>query len=499
MKRYIAIALAAGVAVSACKDNSTAAPTDAPTVDAIKNLTKTTLQQLAIGVTAQDRASYATTGLVILPEILARDVYRIDASESRYVIETLGGQADPGSFAGGSGFSGFYTAARAANNALIALRNPPGGVFSATEISVSKGFFRTMKAKEFYDVIAQRDSIGIPLQTDAQQEITPIYCKPFVLDYIAAQLDSAYADLQAAGTTKTPFNLPSSWMPPTNSRDYRTPANLILLNRGLKGRVDFYRAMQNRAAPDVTLLNTAVAELTQALEGKAEGAVSGTDLAKGIYYQFTAAEILNPRSDAKVSANNFLRDSLTFSTVAGLHNGIDASAPWDPTDTRLAKLIPRPDTTLSGNGLTTNYTFSFATASTANQVAPIPLLKDEELVLLRAQANAELGAAGLLLAHADAQAVHGTYGTNPLPAFTSRDIARRYILREKRLSLLFEGPQRLVDLRTYGYLNDTISPLTGKPYLNPELSTDPFNAAFPIPRAELNARGLQNAPACTAS
>ena len=50
MKRYIAIALAAGVAVSACKDNSTAAPTDAPTVDAIKNLTKTTLQQLAIGV-----------------------------------------------------------------------------------------------------------------------------------------------------------------------------------------------------------------------------------------------------------------------------------------------------------------------------------------------------------------------------------------------------------------------------------------------------------------
>jgi hypothetical protein len=56
-----------------------------------------------------------------------------------------------------------------------------------------------------------------------------------------------------------------------------------------------------------------------------------------------------------------------------------------------------------------------------------------------------------------------------------------------------------VDLRTYGYLNNTVSPLTGKPYLNPELPTDPFNAAFPIPRAELNARGLTNAPACTAS
>ncbi|MFL5560408.1 MAG: hypothetical protein ACJ79K_02950 [Gemmatimonadaceae bacterium] len=491
MKRYITIALAAGVAVSACKDNSTAAPTNAPTVDAIKNLTRTTLQQLAIGVTAQDRASYATTGLVILPEILARDVYRIDASESRYVIETLGGQADPGSFAGGSGFSGFYTAARAANNALIALRNPPGGVFTAQEVSVSKGFFRTLKAKEFYDVIAQRDSIGIPLQTDAPQEITPIYCKPYVLNYVAAQLDSAYADLQAAGTTQTPFALPASWGTLIAGRNYRQPANLIRLNRGLKGRVDFYRAMQNRAAPDAALLNAAVAELTLALGGAAEGAVPAADFDKGIYYQFTAAEILNPRADAKVSANNFLRDSLTFSTAVGLHNGIDATAPWDPTDTRLSKLIPRPDGGLNGNGLATNYTFSFATATTANQVTPIPMLKDVELVLLRAQANAELGAAGLVKAHADAQSVHAAYGTNPLPAFTTRDIARRYILREKRLSLLFEGPQRLVDLRAYGYLNAT--------YLPPELSTDPFNAAFPIPRAELNARGLSNAPACTAS
>src|SRR5690349_21117948 len=101
MKRYMAIALAAGVAVAACKDNPTVPPIDAPTVDALANLNRTTLQQLALGVTAQDRASFGTTGLVILPEILARDVYRIDASEPRYVQETLGGNADPGSFAGG--------------------------------------------------------------------------------------------------------------------------------------------------------------------------------------------------------------------------------------------------------------------------------------------------------------------------------------------------------------------------------------------------------------
>lgn len=486
MKRYIAIALAAGVTVSACKDNATAAPGDAPTIDAVKTLTPTALQQLAIGVTSQDRASFASTGVVILPEILARDVYRIDASESRYVIETLGGQADPGSFAGGSGFAGFYTLARAANNLLIGLRNPPPNTYTAGEIAVSKGFFRTMKAKAFYDVISLRDSIGIPLQTDNPQEITPIYCKPYVLNYIAAQLDSAYTDLVAAGSTKTPFVLPSSWTATVAGRDYRVPANLIRLNRGLKGRLDFYRAMQNRATPDVALLNTAVAELTAALGGVTEGNVPAADFPKGPQYQFSTSsnELLNPRADAKISANNSLRDSVATRTA------VDATAPWDSTDTRRAKLIPRTGA-LNGNGLSTNYTFSFATATGANQLATIPLLKDEELVLLRAQANAELGAAGLAKAYLDAQSVHAAYGTIPLPAFTTRDIARRYILREKRLSLLFEGPQRLMDLRTYGYLNNT--------YLPKELSTDPFNAAFPIPRAELNARNLTNAPACTAS
>jgi hypothetical protein len=45
---------------------------------------------------------------------------------------------------------------------------------------------------------------------------------------------------------------------------------------------------------------------------------------------------------------------------------------------------------------------------------------------------------------------------------------------------MFEGPQRLVDLRAYGYLNGT--------YLRKEATTDPFNSAFPIPIAERDAR-----------
>jgi hypothetical protein len=468
MKRYLIIALASGVAVAACKDNPSVAPIDAPTTSAIKTLTPTTLQQLAIGVTAQDRASYATTTVLTLSGILGRDVYRIDASEPRYVGETLGGQADPGSFAGGGGFAGFYTATRAANDVILALKNAPTTFFSTQQIAASRGFFRTMKALDFYRVAELRDTVGIPLQTDAQQEITPIYCKPHVLTYIAALLDSANADFASAGAATTlPFTLPGGWS--GYGRDYNVVANLIRFNRGLKGKVDFYRAI-DRTGPQPALLATAISELTQALGGAAPGAVTGSALQTGIYYRFDPVvdQISNLRSDAKIAANPKIADSIPA------------------TDARRAKLVTR--STLAGQGLTSGYTFSFAVPSSANQVAPIALLKDEELVLLRAQAEIEAGQ--LANALLDINAVHTTYDPTPVAPAPTVAAYRAAVLFEKRFSLLFEGPQRLVDLRAYGYLNSG--------HFAAELPTDPYNNAFPIPRAELNARGLTTNPACTA-
>jgi hypothetical protein len=72
---------------------------------------------------------------------------------------------------------------------------------------------------------------------------------------------------------------------------------------------------------------------------------------------------------------------------------------------------------------------------------------------------------------------------------TTKSQAISAVLYEKRYSLLFEGAQRLVDLREYGRLNAT--------YLKKELPNDPFNAALPLPRGELDARGITVNPACT--
>ena len=117
MKRYTTIVLAATVLVAAgCKDNPVANPIDLPTVSQLSGpLTIPALQFIATGALAQDRASANVFAYAIEAGIFARDVYRIDASEPRFVQETLGGNPDPGSFAGGGAWAGYYTAIRAEN------------------------------------------------------------------------------------------------------------------------------------------------------------------------------------------------------------------------------------------------------------------------------------------------------------------------------------------------------------------------------------------------
>jgi hypothetical protein len=310
------------------------------------------------------------------------------------------------------------------------------------------------------------DSVGATIQTDDPFAVTDIRCKPAVLSYVAALLDSANTDFVAAGgATVLPFNLPSGFT--KFGRDYSTVANFILFNRGLKGKVDYYRAI-DRTNPTPALFATAIAELTAAL-GAGPGAVPAAHFSWGPYYTFVAGgseNTPNGISDSKVRLNPLVKDSIQ----AG--------------DTRASKIANA--TVLTGFGLSSSIAYSGSLATTANQVAPLGILRDEELVLLRAQAEIEAGQ--LANAILDVNEVRTNYG---LAATTFATVAagRNAVLYEKRYSLLLEGPMRADDLREYKMLNAT--------FHRPETATDPFNAALPIPRGELNARSLTVNPACT--
>ncbi|HEV7991348.1 MAG TPA: RagB/SusD family nutrient uptake outer membrane protein [Gemmatimonadaceae bacterium] len=462
--RKLTLALSAGIAlVSGCVDNTIVDPVNSPTTEALSGaLTSAGVQTLALGVLAADRAlvrgdlTYYT-----ISAIYARDAYRIDPNEPRYVSETLGGQPDPGSFAGGGGWTNGFVTIRAATSLLEGLPAAIETQISPTQKNVTAGLVQTIKGLEYYRLLELRDTIGVPIQTSAPDSVAPLSCKANVLTYIAAVLDSGNASLAAAGATaQLPFAPPTGFT--AFGRNYRTAANLVLLNRGLKGKVDLYRGLQHQN-PTPGAFTAAITELTQALGGAAPGAVPASTFQTGAYVTFVPGGTegaANPISDARVGVNP------------------KAAAALQPGDTRSSKIITRA--ALSGQGLTT--TFNYVGANTgvaANQSRPIAILRDEEVVLLRAQAYIE--ANQLANATADLNSVRTAYGLAAYPTFTDQASARTALLYEKRFSLFFEGPQRLVDLRAYGLLKAPTTPA--------EVSGDPFNTAFPIPKTEADARG----------
>lgn len=473
MRKYIA-ALAGLVLATGCGD-SIVASENLPTVDAISgSLTQAGVQTLTLGVLANDRALIrGDLTYLVLSEIYARDAFRIDPNEPRYVTETLAGTPDPGGFSGSGGWTNGYVTIRAANSLLEGLPNAVTSQVSVAQRNATIGFVQTIKALEYYRLLELRDTLGVALQPQRPDSVGPIVCKTSAFSYIAALLDSANTALTAAGgTTALPLTLPSGFT--AFGRNYSTAANIARLNRGLKGKVDLYRGLDHQT-PAPALFATSIAELTAALGGAAPGAVPASQFKTGAYVTFVSGgteNSANPIDDSRIGVNP------------------KAQAALQAGDTRSAKIIPR--STIAGNGVTTSVTYvGAATSNTANLTNPIAILRDEEVVLLRAQAYFESNqfAQGLL----DLNSVRTNYG---LAALTLADVptlaaARNAVLYEKRYSLFFEGPQRLVDMRAYGLLKP--------PTTTAEVNGDPFNTAFPITKAEADARGgRQNlTPVCS--
>jgi hypothetical protein len=455
MKKYIAVLLA-GAVLASCKDATDVTDLNNPSLGDIleKPLTAIGLQNLVTGYHDAQRAALgiAPANYINFAEVMARDAYRIDASESRYVNEFLNGTPDPSAFSGGGNFTTFFRNIRAANTILAVLPSIPAseGVSSQQQTAV-RGMVKTMKAIDYYRALEYRDTLGIPFAVDAPlgSALAPILCKTKVLANISSLLDSGYADLQAGGAT-FPVKLPPGYA------GFSTPATFAQFNRGWKGKVELYRALDHAAPTGAAGFNAAITALNASF-------LNLSDPATGVYFTFSTAPGDTPNQ--LVDGNLHLNPQVSDSLQAG--------------DKRGSKIIPI--SSLTQQGLTYKSNFR------VTQTNPIAYLKNEELVLLRAQAKVGLG--DLAGATADVNFVRSASGgLAPLPVFANATEAISKILIEKRYSLLMESAHRLVDLRAYGLLNNT--------YFKKERTGDIFLKALPIPQNEADQRKGNVTPVC---
>jgi hypothetical protein len=475
----LAAAAALALAGAACKD-----PTSVPELNNIPeslvtgNLDRNSAQLLTQGMLNRDR-DVAGFRYIVFAGTLARDVYNIDPSENRFQTELLGNAIDPAGFTGGSG--GFTEAFNAIATAdLLINKIGTAADLTAAQQAGVRGVAYTFKALDLYRALELRGTNGIPVRnvapgtsgTELQQQ-SPIRCEPAALAVISATLDSGATALAAAGASFA-ITLPGGF---SSNGTFNTPAGFLRFNRGLKGRVELYRGLRGGGA----------ANFTKAIQVLTDSSFLDVNapLTNGVYFTYAGApDVFNPVAVPTVFLNPTVTTAATGAGAFGQSQVLQAG------DLRGAAKVEVRPTTTTRNGVSTNLRSPIATATSGNLSRPIPILRNAELILLRAQAEIELGQ--FQAATADINVVRTREGgLAPIPTIANRTEGIQRVLYEKRFSLLLEGAQRLVDLRTYGLLNAANLGASQR-------SADTFNTQLPIPQSELDQRQQTAAQAvCT--
>lgn len=413
------------------------------------------LQSQVTGIAGGDRENHAFQ--ILIMETMGRDAYRIDAADPRYINNPLG-QFNPSAFVTNFLWNSHYRTVRSSNELVTSIG---GSGFSAAAKAGVRGYAQTMKALQYLRLIEMRDTVGIPIAL-GKGTLDPIRCKPAVLAYISVLLDSAATDLAAAGPAFA-FVLPGGF---ASNGAFDTPAGFLRFNRGLKGKNEVYRGFTTFArtgARDAAALNLALTALDVSFAN-----VAG-NFRDGVYHLYSTAS-------GDLTNQNF--DNSVYRANPKVLNEAEAG------DLRLSKISKDPAQNLSTEGVASDILFTIFSGPTS----PIPLLINEELLLVRAEALWGLGRDAEALAIVNAvRARSGGLRVKVIAEFPTRLDLLREILKQKRYSLLYESPSRAVDFRMFGLWNE----------LGPERTPTNFGPmVIPIPESEANARG--NVLTCTA-
>jgi hypothetical protein len=373
--------------------------------------------------------------------IIGRESYRFDGSDPRFTGELLTGPLDAGSGAfGGDHWFEMYRNIRTANNLLNVINTATR--LTPAEQSGVQGVAQTMQALDFLYIVNARsqDSIPIAVNTPPTGAPAPFATRAEALDHIGRLLDSAQTALQNAGATFA-FELSSGF------DGFSDPATFLLFNRALRARLAIYRGDGTAA---LAAVQTSFVDTLQPLD-------------RGAYHVFSigAGDVTNPLN--RNAVENFVHPQVRDS--AQLQVG------GQPDRRFLAKTF----TTRVGTegGLTSDIGW----ARYASAQSPIPIIRNEELILIRAEANILLN--DLTSALADINFVRvNSGGLAPLGAFADQAAATNALLLERRYSLLWEGGHRWIDMKRYGRLGQIAVDRSG----------DVVHPTFPIPRDEVLAR-----------
>jgi len=416
---FISIAATAILGITACDVDELVDPNGPSLEGVLNNASRSDLSLLVTGTESLMRQDlnfyYYTTG------IIGRDWYYFTAADPRFTGEILGREnsvLDPAGFYGTRPYQGRYRAVKNCNILLQAVANNADRLsLTAEEINGFKGFAKTIQAHELLLALNLQYQNGIRLDVSDPDNLGPFVTYEQGLAGIRALLEEASADLGSAGAAFS-FKLSPGFS------GFDTPATFRQFANGLAARVALYQ-------------NDQVAARTFVSQSFVDPA-GDLDTGPARYYSTGSGEL-----------NNEVYETPGTSEALIAHPNWVASL--EPGDDRASKIATR--TSITQDGLTGDHDVVVYPSLSS----PIYMLRNEELVLIRAEAN--IGNNNSAAVN-DIDAIRTAHGLDPYSGATDDSSLINEVLKQRRYSLFCEG-HRWVDMRRFGRLDQLPVDRTG--------------------------------------
>jgi hypothetical protein len=376
--------------------------------DVTKNATQNQLNNLVSGTESGMRN--ALNFYLDDVSVIGREIYRFSNSEPRYVLDLLG--ANDANLIGNNFYittpwAAKYSVVKNCNVLIQAATN--SALITDAQKNGYLGFARTIKAYQLLLNLNLTDSNGIRIDVDDPGNLGPIVGYDDALAAITSLLDQAKTDLSSATIS---FSL-------AGFNEFSDAAGLTKFNRALAARVSLYQKNWQPALDD---LNASFFSLNG-------------DFNTGVYHEFStgSGDQLNPvfiprnqTGEARVAHPSYAADI-------------------EPGDDRINKTALR-NSPASLSDLISNRDVWVYTSSTA----PIAIIRNEELILIYAEANIQLNNLGEGVKAINI--IRNKHGLSDYNGPETQSDLITEMLKQRRYSLFFEG-HRWIDLRRYNLLS----------------------------------------------
>ncbi len=417
-------------------------PNNAALIDVVSKPSAAQVSALGVGVEASLRLGHTNNAPNSqITGSLGREIIVLASNDPRWYGEVLGtrGALSNNSFYSAGSYNAFARVIRAAQVFRQSAQTALPAVLSDEQKQGVLGFCDT------YEALAKIHMLNLMGENGIRVDVAD-FLKPGkftagsapALASIRQLLDQGAAELGRAGAS---FSFPLS----SGYAEFNTPVNFLKFNRALAARVSLY---QGNNAEALTALNASFYN---------DAPASLADLRVGPKLTF------NPGISGDQGNAYFQVPNTGPSTLVTVPDNFTTEA--EAGDLRLSKAVRRTAAPRSLGGITGNYDPNVFTS----QTAPIDIIRNEELILIAAEAKAKTG--DLIGSVANINTIRTIAGG--LPAYTgpvTPDALINEILKQRRYSLFYEG-HRWVDLRRLGRLNPATNP--NLPIVAPAQGADP--------------------------